>query len=154
MKDQKPIPTRVLSEEELDDLREKTTENPGTLPYAHHSGSALVKPIDKGRVKGLAVVAMQEQTTAQLKQIYEQVRILMDQAQAIKDRIDVSERIYLADISFKPVIGKNYFLYSRDQVKDVMSLVAPEEWGRSMPFHSFVAEVKLLSDHTWEIVRQ
>ena len=152
-KEEKPIPTPVLTEEELQDLRDKTTENPGILPYAHHSGSAIIKPIDKGRVKGLSVAAMQEQTTSQLKQIYDQVRVLMDQAKAIKDRIDVSERIYMADMNFQPLIGKVYYLYSKDHLKDVLSLIAPEEWGRSFPFECFVAEVKLLSDHTWEIIR-
>jgi hypothetical protein len=33
-------------------------------------------------------------------------------------------------------------------------MVASDEWGRSMPYERFVAEVKLLSDHTWEILNE
>jgi hypothetical protein len=31
-------------------------------------------------------------------------------------------------------------------------MVGASEWGRSMPYERYVAEVKLLSDHTWEIL--
>jgi len=31
-------------------------------------------------------------------------------------------------------------------------MVGPNEWGKKgQPFNSFIATVKLLSDHTWEI---
>jgi hypothetical protein len=33
----------------------KVAQNPGLLPYAHNAASAVVKPIDKGRAKGIAV---------------------------------------------------------------------------------------------------
>ncbi len=41
---------------------DKVTDSPGLLPYAHHVGSAMIKPIDQGRTEGLAMSAMYEQT--------------------------------------------------------------------------------------------
>ena len=35
--------------------KDKIAENPHLLPYAHTVGGALVKPEDKGRIKGRAV---------------------------------------------------------------------------------------------------
>ncbi|MEN0045558.1 MAG: DUF2452 domain-containing protein [Bacteroidota bacterium] len=131
--------------------KDKIAENPHLLPYAHTVGGAVIKPIDKGRVKGLAVSAMHEQTNMQLDQIRKQVELLVTQAQLIHDRVEVSERIYLADMNFKPLIGKTYHLYQRKNGKDVLSMVAPNEWGRSQPY-TFVSSVKLLADHTWEIL--
>jgi hypothetical protein len=32
-------------------------------------------------------------------------------------------------------------------------MISPEEWGRSFPFEKFIAHVRLLTDHTWEIVK-
>ncbi|MEM9889184.1 MAG: DUF2452 domain-containing protein [Bacteroidota bacterium] len=133
--------------------KDKIAENPHLLPYAHSVGGAVIKPIDKGRVKGLAVAAMHEQSNMQLDQIRQQVELLVQQAQAIHDRVEISERIYKADLNFKPLIGKNYHLYQRKNGKEVLSMVAPEEWGRSQPY-TFVASVKLLADHTWEILEQ
>lgn len=132
--------------------KDKVAENPHLLPYAHTVGGAVIKPIDKGRVKGLAVSAMYDQTEVQLDQIREQVTLLAVQAEKIHKRVEVSEKIYLADIGFKPLIGKTYHLYQRKNGKETLSMVGPDEWGKSMPFESYIATVKLLSDHTWDIL--
>ncbi len=42
--------------------KDKVAENPGLLPYAHHSSSAIIRPEDKGKIKGRAIMAMEEQT--------------------------------------------------------------------------------------------
>ena len=131
--------------------KSKTTETPGLLPYAHTAGSAIIKPIDKGRVKGLAVSAMYEQTNVQLDQIRKQVELLAQQAHFIHQRVEISEKIYLADMGFKPLISHIYHLYQRQNGQYVLSMVGPKEWGRKSSF-DFVATVKLLSDHTWDIL--
>ncbi len=130
--------------------KDKIAENPAFLPYAHTVGGSVIKPIDKGRVKGLAVSAMYEQTESQLQQIREQVELLVQQAQKVHDRVNISERIYQAEMNFKPLIGHTYHLYARKNGKNVLSMIGPNEWGRSCPY-TFEATVKLLSDHTWEV---
>lgn len=130
---------------------DKITETPHLLPYAHHRGSVMIEPIDRGKVKGRAMAAMYEQTDMHLDQIRRQIELLAQQATAIRDRMEISEQIYLAEMGFEPIIGKNYHLYLRKNGKHVLSLVAPQEWGKKMPYE-FVASVRLLSDHTWEIV--
>jgi hypothetical protein len=132
----------------------KTAENPGLLPYAHTVGSAIIKPIDKGRTKGVALQAMYEQTNRQLDQIRKQVELLMTQAQGIHDRVEISERIYQADLNFKPIMGHTYHLYERTtDGKDVLSIIAPQEWGQGSPY-VWRATLKLLADHTWDILEQ
>ena len=140
-----------LDQIDLDKLKDLSVENPGLISFPHTLGSALVKPEDKGRIKGLAMAAMEEQTTTQLRQLYDQMKVLAEQAQAIKSRVQVSERVYQAQINFNPVIGKEYFLYKKSSGKDVLSMIAPEEWGKTIPYDKFVAKIKLLSDHTWEV---
>ncbi|MEM1216682.1 MAG: DUF2452 domain-containing protein [Bacteroidota bacterium] len=133
---------------------DKVAENPHLLPYAHTVGGAVIKPMDKGRVKGRAVSAMYEQTDLQLAQIKEQIDLLAQQARNLQDRVKISEEIYLADMNFEPLIGRIYYLYRRPETQQpVLSMVAPEEWGRSAPY-TFVAEAKMLADHTWEVLRK
>lgn len=133
--------------------KDKITENPHNLPYAHTVGGAVIKPIDKGRVKGLAVEAMHKQTTMQLAQIKKQMELLADQARKIQKRVEVSEIIYHAEIGFKPLIGHTYHVYQKADETAVLSMVAPHEWGRSgSPFNDFLATVELLADHTWNIL--
>lgn len=133
---------------------DKVAKNPGLLPYAHTVGGSVIKPIDKGRVKGNALQAMEEQTDMQMAQLYQQMELLAAQAKKIKQRKEISEQVYLADINFKPLIGHSYHLYAREDGKTVLSLVGEYEWGRrGMPYPQYIAKVKLLADHTWDIVQ-
>lgn len=150
MKERKKIDVDQL---DLEKMKEKTTETPGLLPYAHQSGSAIIKPEDKGKITGRAVAAMHSQTDMQMAQIYQQMQLLADQAKVIKNRVEVSERIYQSSIGFEPLINHHYFLYEKEDGADFLSMVAPEEWGRKKRFSKFIAEVKLLADHTWDIIR-
>lgn len=131
--------------------KDKVAENPGLLPYAHTVGGAQIKPVDRGKVKGRAMMAMQEQTEMQMDQIKQQIELLAEQAQAIQKRVEISQRIYEAAVGFEPLISHIYHLYQKKDGSWLLSMVSPAEWGRSHPFESFVGTVKLLADHTWEL---
>jgi hypothetical protein len=130
---------------------EKVAENPGLLPYAHTSGSAVIKPEDMGKTKGRAVLAMRQQTDRQMNQLYEQMEVLAKQAKMIADRKIISERIYDAAMGFEPIINETYFVYEKEDGTDLLSLVAPEEWGRSFKYSRFLSKATLLADHTWDV---
>jgi hypothetical protein len=134
--------------------KDKIVETPSLLPYAHTVGSAVIKPTDKGKIKGRALAAMEEQTNMQMDQIRQQIELLAEQAQALQKRVEISEQIYLADASFEPLVGHIYSLYERKDGSWSLSMVGPDEWGRSFPFAGFVATVKLLADHTWEVIEE
>jgi hypothetical protein len=137
---------------DLERMREKTAENPGLLPYAHTSGSAVVRPEDMNRTVARSLSAMDQQTEMQMDQIMSQMKLLADQAKAIQNRKLISERIYRADMRFEPLIGHIYYLYQKNGA-DLVSLVAPAEWGRSARKNLiWVASLRLLADHTWEVL--
>lgn len=141
-----------LEQIDLERMREKSAENPGLLPYAHTSGSAVIRPEDMNKAIARSLSAMDQQTEMQMDQIVTQMRLLADQAEKIKNRKIVSERIYRAEMRFEPLIGHTYFLYQREG-NDLLSLVAPREWGRSAKKQlTFVASVRLLADHTWDVL--
>jgi len=133
--------------------KDKITENPHNLPYAHTLGSPVIKPVDEGKVKGKAMAAMYEQTQNQMDQLREQMQLIADQAQKLHNRVKISEKIYEAKMGFDPLVGHVYFLYVRKNDEYLLSMVSPEEWGKSLPFKSFEGRVKLLADHTWELLR-
>jgi hypothetical protein len=128
------------------------TEMPATLPYPHTVGGALVTPIDKGKVKGKSVLAMEEQTHIQMDQIREQIELLAKQAKLLQKRVDISYKIYQADMGFEAAIGQVYHLYERRSGEWVLSLVGPDEWGASIPYNDFLGTVRLMADHTWELM--
>lgn len=132
---------------------DKVAQNPGLLPYAHTLSSGVIKPDDMGKVKSNALLAMEQQTDMQLRQIQEQIELLYKQAQDIKARTDISVWIYQAQMGFNPLVGHVYHLYEKEDNKHFLSMVSPTEWGRSRSFKRFVATVKLLADHTWDIIK-
>jgi hypothetical protein len=133
--------------------KDKVAENPGLLPYAHTAGSAVIKPEDKGRIKGNAMMAMYEQTDRQMQQLKEQMETLVAQAKSLQLRKEISEIIYQATLNFRPVVGHIYHLYEKKDKTYTISLIAPDEWGRNAPY-TFIATVQLLYDHTWEVLKQ
>ncbi|HAQ38730.1 MAG TPA: DUF2452 domain-containing protein [Saprospiraceae bacterium] len=121
------------------------------MPYARHVGSAIVKPIDQGKTRGLGMRAMYEQSENSLGQIRKQIDFLIDQARKIQERIEFSEKIYKADCGFIPVIGNTYYLYRREDESEFLSMIAPSEW--SVRFNLVhLCTVSLLADHTWKII--
>ena len=132
--------------------KDKVAENPGLLPYAHTAGGAVIRPEDKGRIRGNAMTAMYDQTDRQMEQLRKQMETLMNQAKSPSERMNISEVIYQAAIPFQPVIHHHYHLYQRksDGVH-LLSMIAPNEWGRRQPYEH-IASVRLLGDHTWEVV--
>ena len=132
--------------------KDKAAENPGLLPYAHTAGGAVIRPEDKGRIRGNAMTAMYDQTDRQMEQLRRQMETLVNQAKFLQNRMSISETIYQADIPFQPVIHHIYHLYSRkSDGAHVLSMIAPSEWGRKMPYEH-LATVRLLGDHTWEVI--
>lgn len=153
--DEKKKPTPIdVDKIDLERMKEKVTDLPGLIQYAHSVGGFAIAPTQKGEIKGSALKAMHEQTQSQMDQIMEQMKLLATQAKKLQARVDISHEIYHAEMGFKPVIGKNYFLYQKkdSQVK-VLSLIGPDEWGNSQKFSHCIAEVKLLADHTWDVIR-
>lgn len=139
---------------DLERMGDMTTPNPGLIEFPHTVGGAMIKPEDKGKIKGRSLSAMYEQTDMDMQQIYDQMQLLAKQAKTIQNRVEISERIYQAHMSFEPLIGKTYHLYLRKDNTDILSLVGPNEWGRSKPFEKFIATVKLLADHTWDVLEK
>lgn len=134
--------------------KDKVTENPNTLEYGHHLGSAVVKPEDQGKMKGRAVSAMEHQTDMQLDQIYQQMKLLADQAKKLNDRKAISTFIYQAEMRFEPLINHVYHLYQKEDTSFLLSLIGPDQWGRSKKSFEFIATVRLLADHTWDILEK
>jgi hypothetical protein len=132
--------------------KDKVAENPGLIAYPHNVGSIAIKPEDEGKLKTRALSAMREQTNKQLLQLQKQAELLALQANELRKRVEVSEKIYQAELSFEPFVGNVYHLYKKGDVYRLM-IIAPDEWGKTIPETlEYISSVKLLSDHTWEIL--
>lgn len=133
---------------------DKITETPHSLEYGHNVGSAVIKPEDQGKLKGRALSAMEHQTDMQMEQIYQQMQLLANQAKKLSERKVISEIIYGAEMRFEPLINHIYHLYEKENKTFLLSLIAPDQWGRSKKNFDFIATVRLLADHTWDVLEK
>jgi hypothetical protein len=76
---------------------------------------------------------------------------LAQQANELKERIEISEKIYLADLSFEPLIGHTYHLYIKGETFKLL-LIGPDDWGKLPSTLQYVGTVKMLADHTWDVL--
>jgi hypothetical protein len=134
--------------------KDKVAESPSTLPYAHTVGGSAIDLVDTKLTKSLDMAAMHDQTGMQLDQIRKQMELLAQQAREIQKRKELSDLIYNAKMSFKPEINHVYYLYENDEGTPVLSLIGPNEWGKSKGYSKFLDAVRLLADHTWKIEPQ
>jgi hypothetical protein len=127
------------------------SENPHTLTYGHHRGSLPVIPTEQGQIKSKALSSMEHQTDIQMLQIKQQMELLAQQAAKIQKRVDVSKQIYSAEMRFEPLINHLYHLYQREDERYLLSMIGPNDWGRKNCPYTFIASVRLLADHTWDV---
>ena len=132
--------------------KDKISDQPSTLRYGHHRGSFPVIPTKKGTIKTKALAVMEEQTNIQLQQIKEQMKLLADQASKIQQRVEISQMIYNAEIKFEPLVSHKYHLYENDEGDYLLSMIGPKDWGFKGNPYNFISSVKLLGDHTWEMI--
>lgn len=114
--------------------------------------SPKINPIDKRLVKATAFETMQYQANQQIAMLKKQADLIMMQAKEIEDRLIISQKIYEADLNFEPVIGTTYHVYEKRE-KAVLSLVAPNEWGKKLPYDKHVCSATLLADKSWQVVK-
>jgi hypothetical protein len=121
---------------------DRVADSPMTTPYGTNvSAPAFTVPDVRGYKQAQAAEASHRfhQRYAELETAMTE---LMTQAQ-------YNDRLLNASIAFKPIIGRIYYLYSKNE-KDFISMISPSEWGEAyMQNQTFVGSYKILADNVW-----
>ncbi len=136
--------------EEHNELEKKQS----TSPIPMHVGSAPIKPEDRRLLQANAVEAMHIHANEQVDMLRKQAELIMTQAREVEERLKIANEIYKAEIRFTPKIHGTYHLYEKKNGERLLSMVAPNEWGRSFPWEKHIATVRLLGDQTWEVLER
>ena len=117
--------------------------------------SPVIRATDKNKIQANALETMHLQAHQQVEMLRKQAELIMQQVKEIEDRLKISELIYKAELRFKPVLGQVYHLYEKQEKGTLLvSMIAPEEWGRSKTFSRYLSTIRLLSDSTWEVLNK
>jgi|688.fasta_scaffold236429_2 hypothetical protein len=115
--------------------------------------SLIVKQEDMHKPIARSLYTLDGQSDMQFENIFEQLEVLKRQYLEIEEKKRISKKIYDSELKFDPIILGIYYLYIRNRNEQFISMVGPNEWGRSRKSHlEYIAQIRLQYDHTWEIL--
>ena len=126
-----------------------------SLPYPMELGSPAFAPIAIEKEKDILLNTSRLNAKQEYDRIMEQVNVLKRQAEALQNRMQVSEIMHHCEYSLRVVHGNLYYVYYNTyKNKNVLSMNAPNRWsGISAPEHyTYIMTVRLMGDSTWEQV--
>lgn len=124
-----------------------------SLPYPMELGSPAFAPIAIGKEKDILLNVSKLNAKQEYDRIMEQVNVLKRQAEALMNRMQVSEIMHKCVYHFRVVHGRCYYLYFNNYKNDnVLSPIAPNEWSAFPLHYRYIMTVRLMGDSTWEKV--
>ena len=127
----------MLSDKELKSLKDKSTDNPGLLPYPHHVGSTVIKPESTSKFINRGVSKVNHEFKDRFDKIRQEYELLIEEA-------EWNKIIYESELKFEPVVGEIYHLYTKNS-KNFISVIGPTEWKQD-----YLGSFKLNADLKWE----
>jgi hypothetical protein len=127
----------MLSDKDLQQLKDKSTDNPGLLSYPHSIGSAPIKPENTSSFINRA-------TNKVNKEFKDRFERLKTEYESLLEELEWNKIIYESELRFEPVVGEIYHLYQKDG-KNFISLIGPDECK-----HKYLASFKFSHDLKWE----
>ena len=130
------------------DLTKEDRDRRNSLPYPMELGSPAFAPVPIEKEKDIILNTGRLHAKQEYDRIMEQVEVLKRQADALTNRMAVSEMMHDCVYGFKPVHGKvsykNHHWLCHNH---------PERWCAGPGEHNrFVMAVRMMGDSTWEEV--
>ena len=117
---------------------DNVAKKPNLLPYGSNVGAPSIKPTDISSWKDEKVVTTNHYFSSRYDEIKKDYLKLMEE-------YEWNTLVYNSEFRFKPIMGKVYFLYQKDDGKLFLSLIEPNEWDKI-----FIGAFKLISENRWE----
>ena len=124
------------------DLPDNYVPNAHSLPYASDLGAPVIKPDHS--LGGWKIGAVH---TAN-KHYEERFNKLKKEFEELAEDYKWNEIIFNAEMRFKPVIGKEYYLYQKENGKFYLTLFAPHE--KIGGNEGYKGKFRLNYDNRWE----
>jgi hypothetical protein len=124
-------------------LPDNYVPNARSLPYASDLGAPVIKP--NHDLGGWKIGSVHRAN----KHFEEKFEKLKKEFIELSSNVKWNEILFNAEMRFKPVIGKEYYLYKKDEEKYFLSLFAPNEcsWGEK-----YEGTFRLNYDNRWDII--
>jgi hypothetical protein len=131
--------------------QEDITKKP-LVPYPLDRGAPKFHLIDIKSVKDQEYNLAVKQAQREFDKLKEMADVITQQANQIRDRMELTQQVYRAEYNFKPVAGNTYWLL-RHSKKDILMLclLGPEDWAQGPPeAYEYINQVRSLPNGLWE----
>ena len=125
--------------------------NRNVTPYATESSGPKFDLVPVTQQKDLMINHARMYAQQEYDRIMVLVRVLEEQAQQIKRRLEVTDAVHAAEFQFKLVMGRCYWLvWDKRLEKTLLIHTGPDNWSSSAPEdYVYQTQVKYMGDHTW-----
>ena len=125
--------------------------NRNVTPYATESSGPKFDLVPVTQQKDLMINHARMYAQQEYDRIMVLVRVLEEQAQQIKRRLEVTDAVHAAEFQFKLVMGRCYWLvWDKRLEKTLLIHNGPDNWSSSAPEdYVYQTQVKYMGDHTW-----
>jgi len=125
--------------------------NRNTTPYPVEVGAPKFDLVPVTKQKDIMVNVARMYAEQEYNRIMELVSVLQKQANSIKRRLELTDRVHQAHYQFQVYHGQIYWLCF-DHRKNINRLVlsGPNDWCVGAPEeYEYICRMKWLGDHTW-----
>ena len=119
--------------------------NPHSLPYASDLSAPVIKPNNLGAWKSGSV----HSANKYFKERFDKIK---SEAEELSNEFKWNEIIFNAEMRFKPVMGKDYYLYEKQNFTFYLTLFASHE--KIGGYEGFQGTFRLNYDNRWEQIIQ
>ena len=135
-------------------ITEQDIINKPFVPYALDRGSCKFHLIDIKSIKDQEYNLSIKQAQQEFNKLKEMAEVINNQVKQIKERMELTHLIYLAEYNFKPVVDNTYWLVKNNKKNIFMlCLLGPEDWSGGPPeAYEYIQQVRSLPNGLWEAV--
>ncbi len=110
------------------------------LKYAGEASSPVIKQDDIKKWESDSIKSVNDHFSQKFNEIKEEYSKLIDE-------FKWNDLIYKSNYSFKPIQGKIYHLYQKDDNENslFLSIIGPNDWNMN-----YIGSFKLMSNNKWE----
>ena len=136
------------------DLTPEDAAKRSSLPYPMELGAPAFAPVPVEKEKDIILNVGKLHAKQEYDRIMEQVEVLKRQADALMNRLEVSEIMHQCVYGLHPYHGQTYYVYWNSRKQHYwLSKIHPAKWCAGPgEENTFTMGVRMLGDSTWEEV--
>ena len=125
--------------------------NRNITPYATGTLGPVFDLVPVEKQKDLMINHARMYAQQEYDRIMELVAVLQKQAEDIRRRLEITDRVHAAEYQFQVVMGNCYWLvWHKRYEKTLLVMTGPDEWNTGTPEdYEYLTQVKYMGDHTW-----